>query len=117
LLQFEGQFLQGKFMWAFLGAKDFSLGQDGQTLTIDGYNSVRPVVFDCQNGSIRLTVNGDAPADLNAVAVTVGGLLLRDLPATAGQPEGVGISFVLKTLDSRGRLTGQNFSFTEYLKQ
>ncbi len=117
LLQEEGQFLIGKFDWAFLGAKNFTVSDGGQTLTVNTYDSAWPVIFTSQIGRARLAADGNIPADLNAEAVIVDSLLFRDVPATSGRPEGLDISYVLETLDSRGRLARQDFSFTEYLQQ
>lgn len=117
LLQSEAQFLTGKFDWAVLGAQNFSTSDDGQILTIVKYNQSQPIIFSAENGHVALAVNGNAPAGLNADPVKVDSLMFRDVPATDTQPEGVAISFTLKTQDNRGHTINQNFTFTEYLKQ
>ncbi len=102
LTQSEGNFLLGKFAWAWQGAKSFIIAPDGKSLTVNNF------VFSLDSGFINLSIGSGIPIKLNANNVPVTALSFVPITAAETQWQGLEIKFTLKT---------QDFSVKKYLNE
>ncbi len=105
LLQEEGDFLLGKFLWASEGAKEFAVSPDGKKLDVNNYN------FDLYSQSLRISINSSSPITLSNNSVLVKNLNFGYLDG------GVEIKFSLQIFIGSDKSVEQDFTFAEYLNQ
>jgi prepilin-type N-terminal cleavage/methylation domain-containing protein len=117
--QEEATFLLAKLNWALTGANGLQIpaaGIPAPSISISKYAGTTPVVFDLSSNKLQVKEGAGTATDLNSANVKVVNLVFTDIPAVGGKPEGVTISFTIRSTTPRGTTIDQDFQTTKYLR-
>lgn len=125
ILQEEANFLFRKIDWALTGATSITIPSAG-SLTSNKLEVVKNSTsiaietnltnLNCPINYLCLKRDPFSPVQLNSSSLYISGLLFTRTLAANGKPDSIKTNFSLITVQN-GRATGQDFTFTKYLRK
>lgn len=89
----EMNFILRKIDWAMSGANAINQPAGGATSTVLSVNKINffqnPIVFDLNNGNVRLSKGGSGFSELNSRSVTVSKFIFEHIAASGAMPTAV----------------------------